>query len=126
MARCGDAVAITLNGTRYKVPKGLEFQINKGGKRNSEAQDYGDGTSDPYQVIDAAGMTGLQIIVDEENKEAFETTKGLSSIPVVVECVSKSYECTGYIVGDVTVSGTKCTTSEFEIKVSDGGGVREG
>ena len=44
---------------------------------------------------------------------------------VVLECLTRSYECTGYILGDVTISATKRTTSEFEIRVSDGGGVRE-
>lgn len=125
MARIGDAVAVTLNGTRYKMVQGIEPQVNKGGLHASESQDYGDGTSDPYMQYQPAGITGLQLVIDEENAESFESAKKLSSMGVVLECISKSYECTGYILGDVTISATKRTTSEFEIRVSDGGGVRE-
>ena len=125
MAKCGDAVALTLNGTRYKIVKGNEPQVNKGGKVIEESQDYGDGTSDAIFSNKPAGITGLQIVVDEENAEAFEKAKGMESMGVVLETVTKSYECTGYILGEVTISSTKRTTSEFEIKVSDGGGVRE-
>ncbi|MBQ9149864.1 hypothetical protein IJX73_02925 [bacterium] len=123
--KLGDAVALTLNGTRYKVVKDVEPQINKGGKSASEAQEYGDGTADPYFVNSAGGITGLKVVVEEENADAFEKALGLNSMSVVLECVSKSYECTGFVVGDVTISATKRTTSEFDIKVSDGGGVRE-
>lgn len=125
MARIGDAVAITLNGTRFKVVQGIEPQVNKGGRHASEGQDYGDGTSDPYMVNSPAGITGLQVLVDEENKEAFDNAQSLSSMPVVLECIAKSYECTGYILGDPTISATKRISSEFEIRVSDGSGVRE-
>jgi hypothetical protein len=121
----GDAVALTLNGVRYKVVQGIEPQVNKGGKHASESQDYGDGSSEPYMQIQPAGITGLQVLVDKENEEAFQNAKGLDSMAVVLECLTRSYECTGYILGDVTISATKRTTSEFEIRVSDGGGVRE-
>lgn len=121
----GDAVAVTLNGTRYKVVQGIEPQVNKGGLHASESQDYGDGTSEPYMQNQPAGITGLQVLVESENEEAFNNAKSLKSMGVVLECLSRSYECTGYILGDVTISSTKRTTSEFEIRVSDGGGVRE-
>lgn len=121
----GDAVAVTLNGTRYKVVQGIEPQVNKGGLHASESQDYGDGTSEPYMQNQPAGITGLQVLVETENEEAFNNAKSLKSMGVVLECLSRSYECTGYILGDVTISSTKRTTSEFEIRVSDGGGVRE-
>lgn len=121
----GDAVAVTLNGTRYKVVQGIEPQVNKGGLHASESQDYGDGTSEPYMQNQPAGITGLQVLVEPENEEAFNNAKSLKSMGVVLECLSRSYECTGYILGDVTISSTKRTTSEFEVRVSDGGGVRE-
>lgn len=121
----GDAVAVTLGGTRYKVVQGIEPQVNKGGLHASESQDYGDGTSEPYMQNQPAGITGLQVLVEPENEEAFNKAKSLKSMAVVLECLSRSYECTGYILGDVTISSTKRTTSEFEIRVSDGGGVRE-
>ena len=117
----GDAVALTLNGVRYKVVQGIEPQVNKGGKHASESQDYGDGSSEPYMQIQPAGITGLQVLVDKENEEAFQNAKAATKN----RHSGKSYECTGYILGDVTISATKRTTSEFEIRVSDGGGVRE-
>ena len=121
----GDVEYITLNGTRFKVVQGIEPQVNKGGLHASESQDYGDGTSEPYMQKQPAGITGLQVLVEAENEEAFEHAKTLKSMPVVLQCLSRSYECSGYILGDVTISAPKRITSEFEIRVSDGGGVRE-
>lgn len=123
--KCGDAVSISLNGTKYKVLKGTEPQVNKGGKVIEEDQEYGDGTSSPYLSNKVASISGLQIVVEEENSDAFEAAKSLGAMPVVLECVSKSYECTGYILGEVTISAPKRTTSEFTIKVPDGAGIRE-
>ncbi len=125
MARCGDAVALMLNGVRYKIPKDTEPTVIKGGKHNSESQEYGDGTSDPVKSIAVSKITGLKITVDEENKDDFDNAKALDSMPVILECVSKSYECTGYIVGTPEVSATKRTTGDFEIHVGDGSGIRE-
>lgn len=123
--KCSDAVSISLNGTKYKVLKGIEPQVNKGGKCIEDDQEYGDGTSSGLLSIKPASIAGLQIVIEEENNDAFEAAKGLESMPVVLECISKSYECTGYILGEVTVSATKRTSSEFTIKVSDGSSIRE-
>ena len=73
--KLGDAVALTLNGTRYKVVKDVEPQINKGGKSASEAQEYGDGTADPYFVNSAGGITGLKVVVEEEKLQTVKATR---------------------------------------------------
>ena len=123
--KLGDAVTLTLKGTHYKIVKDVEPEITKGGKIASESQEYGDGTADPVLKIIPGSITGLKIVVEEENESKFAEAQGLDTMAVVLECVSKSYECNGFIVGDVKISATKRTTSEFDIIVSDGAGVRE-
>lgn len=122
----GDAVSLSLNGAKFSIPKDTEPQVTKGGKTNSESQDYGDGTSDPYQTIVKGKITGLKIKVPPELQDAFDAALANPSMPIVLETVATSYELTGYIVGEVEVSATKRVTNEFEVHAADGAGVREG
>lgn len=123
--KIGDAVSITLNGTKFAIPKDTEPQVTKGGKKISEMQTYGDGTAEGYLSVVIAKITGLKCKISEENKAAFETACSASSIPIVLECVSKSFELTGCIVGEIEISATKSITNEFEVHCTDGGGIRE-
>ena len=125
MAKIGDAISITLNGTIFKIPKDVEPKINKGGETITETQGFGDGTADAYVSIVVPKISGLQVKISDDNREAFETARRTTDIPVVLQCVSKSYECTGCIVGEIDTSATKCLTDEFEIHVTDGSGIRE-
>ena len=123
--KAGDAVSITLNGTKFAIPKDVEPIVNKGGQRATESQTFGDGTSEGYFSVIAAGITGLKVKLKDSNRKAFEDACSLESMPIVYETVGSSYECTGYIVGDFGVSSTKKITDEFAIVVSDGAGIRE-
>lgn len=125
MAKIGDAVSLTLNGTKYAIPKDVEPIVTKGGKTISEVQGYGDGTADGYISIVIPKITGLKCKISDDNRDAFEEARKMPSIPIVLECVSKSYELTGCIVGEVGISATKSVTDEFEVNATDGGGIRE-
>ena len=125
VTKIGDAVSLSLNGTKFAIPKDTEPVVTKGGKTITETQSYGDGTGDPYMSIVIPKIAGLKIKVSEENKEAFESARQNPSIPIVLECISKSFELTGCIVGEASVSATKSVTDEFEVHALDGGGIRE-
>lgn len=123
--KIGDAVALILNGTRFAIPKDTEPVVTKGGKTITEVQGYGDGTADGYLSIVVPKITGLKVKISEDNKDAFESARQSTSIPIVLECISKSFELTGCIVGEVGISATKSVTDEFEVDALDGGGIRE-
>jgi hypothetical protein len=125
MARCGDAIALTLNGTKFAIPKDTEPKVNKGGESITETQGFGDGTADAYVSIVIPKITGLRVKLSDDNRTAFENARKATDIPVVLECVSRSYECTGCIVGEIETSTTRNITEEFEIHVTDGSGIRE-
>lgn len=125
MAKIGDITAITLDGTKYAVPKDTEPHVIKGGETITETQGYGDGTADGYVSIVVPRITGLRVKLSDDNRDAFENARKKVDIPVVLHGVAKSYECTGVIVGEVEVSATRSITEEFEIHVTDGSGIRE-
>ena len=125
MTKIGDAVSITLNGTKFAIPKDVEPNVIKGGETISEVQAYGDGTADGYVSIVIPKITGLKCKISDDNQDAFESARKNPSIPIVLECVSRSYELTGCIVGEVEISATKRVTGEFEVDAIDGGGIRE-
>lgn len=125
MAKVGDAISITLNGTIFKIPKDTEPKVNKGGETITDTQGFGDGTADAVVSIVTPKITGVKVKLSDDNRDAFETARRSTDIPVVLQCVSKSYECTGCIVGEVETSATKRVTEEFEIHVTDGSGIRE-
>lgn len=125
MAKIGDAVSLTVNGTKFAIPKDVEPIVVKGGEVISETQGYGDGTADAYHSIIVPKITGLKCKISDDNRDAWESACKQDSIPIVLECVSKSYELTGCIVGEIGVSSTKATTDEFEVHAQDGGGIRE-
>ena len=70
-------------------------------------------------------ITGLKVKISEANKEAFEKACSTPDIPVLLETVAKSYELTGSIIGEIEISTTKQVTSEFEVRCTDGAGIRE-
>lgn len=123
--KIGDAQSLSLNGAIYAVPKDAEPQVIKGGLTTSESQEYGDGTADPYQTNAIGKITGLKVKVPEELADSFKEALSNPSMPIVLNTVAKSYELTGYIVGEVTISTTRRISSEFEVHASDGAGVRE-
>ncbi len=123
--KLGDAVSITLNGTKFACPKDIEPIVNKGGQKITETQDYGDGTADGYFSVVKAGITGLKAKINDSNRAAFDAACKLASMPVVYETIGSSYECTGCIVGETGVSTTKKITDEFAITVTDGSSIRE-
>jgi len=125
MTRIGDITAITLDGTKFAVPKDTEPKIIKGGETITETQGYGDGTADGYVSIVVPRITSMRVKLSDDNRDAFENARKKDGIPVVVHGVAKSYECTGCIVGEVEISGTRSVTEEFEIHVTDGSGIRE-
>ena len=65
MAKVGDAVSLTINGIKYKIPKDTEPNIIEGGDTITETQQFGDGTADAYVSRNIARITGLKIKVDE-------------------------------------------------------------
>ena len=123
--KIGDAQSLSLNGSIYAIPKDVEPQVIKGGITISESQEYGDGTADGYQTKSIGKITGLRVKVPEELVDAFKEALANPSMPIVLNTVAKSYELTGYIVGEVSISGTRRLSSEFEVHASDGAGVRE-
>jgi len=125
MTKCGDAISLTLNGVKYAIPKDVEPNVIKGGLKNTDTQDYGDGTADTYQSNVIPKITGLQVKISEANKDAFETACGTPDIPIILETVTKSYELTGSIVGEVEISATRNKTGDFEVRCTDGAGIRE-
>lgn len=125
MSKQGDAVSLTINGTRFAIPKDVEPMVIKGGETISETQGFGDGTADAYTSIVIPKITGLRVKLDDSNRDAFEENRRKTDIPFVLQCVHKSYECTGCIVGEVEMSATRNLTGEFEINVTDGSGIRE-
>lgn len=126
MARVGDAISLTINGIRYAVPKDTEPNVIEGGETITETQQYGDGTADAYVSINIPRITGLRVKVGESLEESFNQARGMTDIPFTLQCVSKSYELTGCIVGEVEVSATRRITNEFEVHCTDGTGIRKG
>ena len=126
MGKCGDPISLTLNGVKYAIPKDTTPNVIKGGLKITDTQDYGDGTSDAVISNVIAKLTGLKVKLSEDNKEAFETACATPDIPVIYECVSKTYEMTGNIVaGETEIDTTRNISGEFEVRCSDGTGIRE-
>ena len=125
MGRIGDAISLTIDGTKFSIPKDTEPMKYDGGETISESQTYGDGTSDAYVSIEAAKITGIKVKVNDDNIDDFKDKKAQTNIPFVLQTVSKTYEITGHIVGNPGISTTKSVTEEFEIHCSDGTGIRE-
>ena len=125
MGKNGDAVSITLNGSKFAIPKDTEPNVIKGGETITETQGFGDGTAEPYTSIEIPRITGLKCKISDDNREAFENARKASKIPIVYETLGKSYELTGCVVGAVEISTTKNVTGEFEVHATDGGGIRE-
>jgi len=118
--KTGDAVSLTLNGTRFACAKDIEPLVDKGGRKITESQGYGDGTSDGYVGVVVPSISGLKVKVSEENRDAFEAALGNPAMPIVYETVGSTYELTGYIAGEVKVSTTKKLSDEFTVYATDG------
>lgn len=125
MARIGDAISLTINGTKFAIPKDTEPQIIEGGDTITETQQFGDGTADAYVSRNIAKITGLRIKVSDALDSVFKNVRSMTDIPFVLQCVAKSYELTGCMVGDVEVSATRRVTNEFEVHCTDGSGIRK-
>lgn len=125
MGKNGDAVSITLNGTKFAIPKDVEPMVIKGGETISETQQFGDGTAEAYTTLETPRITGLKCKISDENRDAFEAARKNPKIPIVYETLGSSYELTGCLVGAVETSTTKNVTNEFEVHALDGGGIRE-
>lgn len=125
MTKIGDAVSLSLNGAKFAVPRDIEPIVIDGGLTITEMQTYGDGSADGYQSQVQSRITGLKCKVSDENLDAFNAAKKNPSMPIVLECVSGSYELTGCIVGEVGVSATRRLSDEFEVNVTDGAGIRK-
>lgn len=125
MSKVGDAISLTLNGTKFAIPKDTEPNVIEGGDTITETQQFGDGTADAYVSRNIARITGLRIKVDDKLDNAFKSVRSMTDIPIVLQCVSKSYELTGCMVGEVEVSATRRITNEFEVHCTDGSGIRK-
>lgn len=125
MAKVGDAVSLTINGTKFAIPKDTEPNVIEGGDTITETQQFGDGTADAYVSRNIARITGLRIKVSDALDEAFKSVRSMADVPIVLQCVSKSYELTGCMVGEVEVSATRRITNEFEVHCTDGSGIRK-
>ena len=125
MAKVGDAVSLTINGTKFAIPKDTEPNVIEGGDTITETQQFGDGTADAYVSRNIARITGLRINVSDALDEAFKSVRSMTDVPIVLQCVSKSYELTGCMVGEVEVSATRRITNEFEVHCTDGSGIRK-
>lgn len=124
MAKVGDAVSLTANGVKFPIPKDTEPQIIEGGDTITETEQFGDGTANAYISRNIARITGLKIGVSDALLDSFKSVKSMTDIPFVLQCVSKSYEVTGCMVGEIEVSATKRVTNEFEVHCTDGTGIR--
>lgn len=125
MAKVGDAISLTINGTKFPIPKDTEPNIIEGGDTITETQQFGDGTADAYVSRNIARITGLRIKVGDALDDVFKSVRSMTDIPFVLQCVSKSYELTGCMVGEVEVSATRRITNEFEVHCTDGSGIRK-
>ena len=124
MSKVGDAISLTINGTKFPIPKDTEPNVIEG-DTITETQQFGDGTADAYVSRNIARITGLRIKVSDALDETFKSVRSMTDIPIVLQCVSKSYELTGCMVGEVEVSATRRITNEFEVHCTDGSGIRK-
>ena len=126
MAKCGDAISLTLNGTKFAIPKDTEPNVIDGGLKVTETQEYGDGTADSYMSKVIGKITGLKIKVPASLEDAWANACSTPDIPIILECVSRTYELTGSVIGgEIEVSTTKRLTNEFEVHCTDGAGIRK-
>lgn len=126
MGKCGDAISLTLNGTKYAIPKDTEPNVIDGGLKVTEIQEYGDGTADSYMSRVIGKITGLKIKVPASLEDAWANACSTPDIPIILECVSRTYELTGSVIGgEVEISSTKNLTNEFEVHCTDGAGIRK-
>ncbi len=125
MTKVGDAISLTINGTKFAIPKDTEPNVIEGGETITDTQQFGDGTADAYVSKNIARITGLRIKVSDALDEAFKSVRSMTDVPIVLQCVSKSYELTGCMVGEVEVSATRRITNEFEVHCTDGSGIRK-
>ena len=126
MAKCGDAISLTLNGTKFAIPKDTAPNVIDGGLKVTETQEYGDGTADSYMSKVIGKITGLKIKVPASLEDAWANACSTPDIPIILECVSRTYELTGSVIGgEVEVSTTKNLTNEFEVHCTDGAGIRK-
>lgn len=126
MAKCGDAISLTLNGTKFAIPKDTEPNVIDGGLKVTETQEYGDGTADSYMSKVIGKITGLKIKVPASLEDAWANACSTPDIPIILECVSRTYELTGSVIGgEIEVSTTKSLTNEFEVHCTDGAGIRK-
>ncbi len=122
--RLGDAISLTIDGTKFAIPKDTEPMISEGGEVITETQTYGDGSADGYVSIELAKITGLKVKLNDLNRDIFKEKRGKTDIPFVLQCVTGTFEITGCIVGDTGYSATKAVTDEFEVHCTDGTGIR--
>lgn len=126
MGKCGDAISLTLNGTKFAIPKDTEPNVIDGGLKVTETQEYGDGTADSYMSKVIGKITGLKIKVESSLEDAWANACSTPDIPIILECVSRTYELTGSVIGgEVEISSTKNLTNEFEVHCTDGAGIRK-
>ncbi len=126
MGKCGDAISLTLNGTKFAIPKDTEPNVIDGGLKITETQEYGDGTADSYMSKVIGKITGLKVKVEASLENAWANACSTPDIPIILECVSRTYELTGSVIGgEVEISSTKNITNEFEVHCTDGAGIRK-
>lgn len=126
MTKCGDAISLTLNGTKFAIPKDTEPNIIEGGLKVTDTQEFGDGTADSYMSKISGKITGLKIKVPASLEDAWANACATPDIPIILECVSRTYELTGSVIGgEVEISSTKNLTNEFEVRCTDGAGIRK-
>ena len=96
MAKVGDAISLTVNGT-----------------------------SDAVVSINPAKFMGLKVKLSDSNRNTFNEARAKTDLPIVLQCVTKSYEMTGCIVGNKESTANRQITSDFECRCTDGSGIRE-
>jgi len=126
MGKVGEAVSLTLNGTKFAIPKDTTPNIIEGGQKASDTQDFGDGSSDTYFTNVPAKITGLKVKVPPALDDAWKAACSTADIPIILECISRTYEMTGSVIGAETeIDATKLITNEFECRCTDGAGIRK-
>lgn len=124
MSRVSDPVALIVNGTRYAIPKETEITVDFGGETITDTQEFGDGTADAVVSMNIAKFMGVKVKVSDSNRETFNADRAKSDIPIVLQCVTKSYEMTGCVVGSKEMTANRELSGEFECRCTDGSGIR--
>lgn len=125
MTKGGDAIALTLNGVKFSIPKDVTPTVIDSGIKNTSSEHYGDGTADTIQSVVQGKIKGLKVKIDPAQIDQWKAVCSAVDIPIIYECIACSYEMTGSVIGaEVEIDTTKNQSNEFEVHCTDGSGLR--